>query len=318
MKIIRTILLFTITLLGAEQTFAAIVETQTQRLEAKITAQDEKSVTLTGETGNVLVIPRSKIVAIYDDAGNEVWRSGGTPESNTFKSGIPLSEQKPFFAANSIIIDFYVGTALGGFYSEEKKFMDALGIYVQYADGSTQFASNSFLSFGVGVNYQTYSSLRWSSLFSYVYRSTMLQTSVGDGQKYENKVLGSEVSSRMHALFWGKELHLYPGDGGSSFDFIGQIGYELGNYRPLATYNSLRTQLSPVPAQYIGVSSVFVHGPTARLGTGITFRGSNFQLRLQAYYQFAYTLASDQIWNAVSKGTALHDIYGGISLGYGW
>ena len=114
---------------------------------------------------------------------------------------------------------------------------------------------------------------------------------------------------------FGREVHFYPGDGGSSFDFIGQIGYEFGSYTPLASYNAASSQLS---VSKITLPDVTVHGPTARLGTGFTFRGTNWQLRLFGYYQIAYTFASDQIWTAVPKNTILHDVYGGVSVGYGF
>jgi len=297
---------------------AAIIVTKNNKLEAKITAEDEKSVTLTGVTGNVLVVPRDSILEIYDDNGKLVWQSTASTQSAAYKPGVPMSEQKPGFASHSILLDLYVGTAFGGFYSEEKRAMDSLGIYVRYSDGSIQSATNSYLSFGAGLSYQSYSSLRWSTLASYVYRSTLLRTTTGDGQKYKNETLASESATELHALFIGKEVHFYPGDGGSSFDIVGQVGYELGNYNPLKGYNALRTKLTPVPAQYIGPSNVFLHGPTARIGTGATFRGDVWQMRAHVYYQIAYTFASEQIWNAVSKNTILHDIYGALSFGYGW
>lgn len=303
-----------LSLLGVSAVNAAIVVTKTQKLEARITAQDEKSVTLTGETGNVLIVPRENILEIYDDKGELVWQEEGLKQRRLQ----PMAKQQPFFAPKSILLDLYISTSTGGFYSEEKKLMDSLGIYVSYSDGSIQTATNTFLGFGAGISYQSYENMRWSNLFSYMYRATMLRTSAGDGRTYENKSLASEVTTTLHTLLLGKEVHFYPSDGGSSFDLVGQVGYELGNYYPLATYSAARTQLSPVPPQYLGSTKILIHGPTARLGAGATFRGSNFQFRLHAYYQMAYLFTAEKIWTAVDKNVLVHDFYAAASVGYGW
>lgn len=93
-----------LSLLGVSAVNAAIVVTKTQKLEARITAQDEKSVTLTGETGNVLIVPRENILEIYDDKGELVWQEEGLKQRRLQ----PMAKQQPFFAPKSILLDLYI------------------------------------------------------------------------------------------------------------------------------------------------------------------------------------------------------------------
>lgn len=295
---------------------AATVVTAKERLNGTITAQDEKVVTLKREKDQIKV-DREQIVQIFDDNGELVYQSPalikaiGAPDSPT-KDAAP---EKPL--EHSIIIDGIVGGVTGGFYSEETKLVDALGIYKQYSDGSRQQAKNSLTTVGFGINYQNANSARWATLFTYVFRSTVHSIYTGDGQKYNREELSSKTLTTRHALLLGKELRFYPSEGLSSIDFIGQVGYEYGNYAPLATYIDYRTKLTPVPAPYIGSTSVTIHGPTARLGGGITFRFSPaWQMRLLGFYQGTYSMASEKIWNAVEKNTFIHDFYGIVSVGY--
>lgn len=314
----RLSILLILGIFAAPLAHAATVVTQKEKITGTIVSQSEAIIMIKQADGKPIAIQRKNVLQILDDKGELVWQAGqpaAAPQPATAaKPGEPLLN----FAAKSVILDFFVGTSLGGFYSEENRFIDALGIYMAYADGSRQSANTGMLQFGLGVNYQSYDSARWSWLFSYLYRSTQQNIRVGDGKKYENKTLADSVVTTFHGLMFGREVHFYPGDGGSSFDFTGQVGYEFGNYAPLASYNSVRTQLSPVPPLFNVPGSVTVHGPTARIGTGFTFRGTNWQLKLFGYYQIAYTFASEQIWTAVPKNTVLHDVYGGVAVGYGF
>jgi len=294
---------------------AATVVTQKEKITGTIVSQSEALLTVRQTDGKPVIVQRKDVLQIFDDRGELVWQVGqptAAPQpANAAKSGEPLLN----FAAKSLILDFMLGTSSGGFYTEENRVINSLGIYLQYADGSRQNANVSMFQLGVGVNYQSYDSARWSWLFSYLYRSTQQNITAGDGQKYERKTLADAVATKFHGLMFGREVHFYPGDGGSSFDFTGQIGYEFGSYTPLASYNAAAPQLS---VSKIALNDVTVHGPTARLGAGFTFRGSNWQLRLFGYYQVAYTFASEKVWIAVDKNVVLHDVYAGVSVGYGF
>lgn len=300
------------------QLYADIIVTDKERFSGKITSFNKGSVTMRTDEAREIAISSKRILQIYDAKGVLVWQKGEQDkESKKAEDLTPLDEKLPAYANNAIIFDFYVGATSGGFYTEEDSAIDSLGIYGKYSDGSTQAAKTGMLSLGGGVSYQWFSSLRWSSMISYVYRSTSQSVSTGDGEKYEKKTLANAVISERHAILFGKEAHFYAENEFSSWDLIGQIGYEFGKYKPLAGYNALRTQFSTL-VKYSTPTDVSLHGPTARLGGGLSFRGSNWQLRLLAYYQLTYSFASEQIWRAVSKETFLHDIYGGMSLGFGW
>lgn len=307
--------------LGAILTFhslgAATVVTSQERLMGSIISQDEKFLTLRQENKVETKIPREKILQVFDDKGDLVWQATLPQEVRPeTKAKLPMDERQPAFARKSILLDFYIGTAFGGFHTEEKRLIDSLGIYVSYSDGSTQTASAKLLALGGGASYQWYSSLRWSSLVSYIFRSTAQSVSAGDGDKYERKSFANATITTRHALMFGKELHFYPGAEMSSWDLVGQLGYEFGSYKPLAAYNDLTAQFPVLPK--LNYTDVLIHGPTARLGTGYTLRETNWQLRLMVFYQITYSFASEQIWVAVPKNTALHDFYGNISVGYGW
>lgn len=317
MKQLTLMLILTLSVTGAAN--AATIVTQNETINGTILSQSEALVTIRKADGQPVIIARKDIRQILDDNGVQVWQAG-QPVQAAATAQPPKAGGEPLlnFAAKSVVIDFFAGAAFGGFYSEENRFIDAHNIYVLYSDGSRQNAKTSMFQVGLGVNFQSYSSARWSWLFSYVFRSTQQNIRTGDGSKYESKTLASSVATTFHALMFGRELHFYPGDGGSSIDLAAQLGYEFGKYAPLASYNEVRTKLTPVPQLYDIATSVAVHGPTARLGTGITFRGTNWQLRLFGYYQIAYTFAAERIWAAVEKNTLVHDIYGGVSVGYGF
>lgn len=314
-----TILSFFLTpLVLCAQIYATTIVTKKERIFGEIVSQDTQSVTVRTAAARDVKIPFEDVLQIFNDKGDLVWQSSlPTVEKKRAAPPAPLSERKPEFANRAIILDFYVGTALGGFYTEENRAIDSLGIYTQYSDGSQQAAKTSMLTLGGGINYQWFSSLRWSNLLTYAFRSTSQTVSSGDNEKYEKKSFANATMTNRHSLLFGKELHFYPGKEESSWDFIGQIGYEFGEYKPLAGYNELRGQF-PVLPRYAIPASVFVHGPTARVGTGFTFRGTYWQFRLLGFYQITYSFAAEQIWNAVPKNTVLHDLYAGASLGYGW
>lgn len=296
---------------------AATVVTQKEKITGTIVSQSEALLTVRQTDGKPVIVQRKDVLQIFDDKGELVWQAGQSAAAAKPAAAGKPGEPQLNFAAKSIIIDFFLGTSLGGFYTEENRQIDSLGIYYTYADGSRQNATTGMFQLGLGANFQSYTSARWSWLFSYLFRSTQQNVSVGGGSQYQSQTLASSTITTFHALMLGREIHFYPGDGGSSFDFTGQIGYEFGNYTPLASYNALAGQLSPPIAQ-INLAGVTVHGPTARIGTGFTFRGSNWQLRLFGYYQIAYTFASDRIWKAVDKNAVLHDLYGGVAVGYGF
>ena len=297
---------------------AATVVTAKERMTGTITAQNEKTVTLRGAAGEIK-IPREQIVQIFDDNGELVWTSDSGIDANT-----PTQKNQiqgvPAFTQRNIIVDFGIGTAWGAFYKSENDILDG-NIYVDYSDGTRQTAAMSMFTFAGGLNYQVYSTPRWSTLFSYFYRTTQQRATAGDGKKYKfENVIDTQISS-LHAILMGKELHLYLGEGGSSFDFVGQIGYEAGSYYPLAGYNQARATLAGGAAaiQFSKPASVFLHGPTARIGSGVTFRLSEaWQFRIHGYYQIAYTFASEQIWSDTPKNVATHDVYLLMSLGYGF
>ncbi|AFM11308.1 hypothetical protein [Turneriella parva] len=307
--------LLSIFLVACTATHAATVVTAKERIEGTILAQDDKTVTIKRAKGEKK-IARDQIVQIFDDNGELVWVSPALKGPETTQTAeATATAEKPL--THSIIIDGIVGSSSGGFYSEEEKFVDALGIYKVYSDGSRQQAKQTMMSVGFGINYQYAGSARWATLFTYMFRSTSHSIYTGDGQKYNREELSSQTITNRHTALIGKELRFYPADGLSTIDLIGQIGYEFGNYRPLATYVDYRTKLTPVPVAYPGPTDITVQGPTARLGGGVTFRFSpTWQMRLLAFYQGTYSMASEKIWNAVDKNVFIHDFYGVFSVGY--
>ncbi|GAB4425125.1 MAG: hypothetical protein OHK0011_06150 [Turneriella sp.] len=297
------------------QLFAATVVTSNERIAGTITAKSKTSVTIKMEDGQERTIDRDRIVQIFDDNGELVYASPALmPDQKKAPEQGEQAQEKPL--DNALIIDGLVGGIYGGFYNKERDFSDG-SIRVEFSDGTTQYSKSTLTSFGFGLNYQKASSARWTTLYTYTFRSVIHSVYAGDDQKYKREDISTQMVSSRHALLIGKEARFYPTQGLSSIDIIGQVGYELGNYYPLATYNDYRTKLTPTPALYTGPGSVMIHGPTARIGSGISFRFSPaWQMRLLAFYQIAYSMASDQIWNAVEKNVLTHDLYGMVSFGY--
>ncbi len=307
--------LLAVLLIPAFSIEAAMVVTAKERIVCTIISQDDKSLTLRLENQREMKIARDKVLQIFDDAGDLTWQGALPPEELRPE---PVEQRPPSFAKRSVLLDFYLGSAFGGLYADENKLVDDLKIYTQYSDGSVQYAKSSMLSLGGGISYQNFDSDRWSTLISYLYKTTSQSVTIGENASYEKSSLANLVVTRRHALFYGKEAHFYPASDVSSLDIIGQIGYELGSYAPLTTYNSYRTMLTPMPAAYTGAASIIIHGPTARLGTGVTLRGENWQFRLLGFYQLTtlFLAATTPLTN--SQSTIVHDLYGGVSLGYGW
>lgn len=299
----------------APQLFAATVVTSNERIAGTITEQSKLSVSVRMEDGNIRKIERERVVQIFDDNGELVYASPALmpDQKKAPEQGAPVPEK---LLDNALIIDGLVGGIYGGFYNKERDNSDG-SISVKFSDGTTQYSKSTLTSFGFGLNYQKASSARWTTLYTYTFRSVVHSVYAGDGQKYKYEDISTKTVSSRHALLIGKEARFYPTQGISSIDIIGQVGYEFGNYYPLATYNDYRTKLSPAPALYTVPGSVMIHGPTARIGSGISFRFSPaWQMRLLAFYQIAYSMASDQIWIAVEKNVLTHDLYGVVSFGY--
>lgn len=301
---------------------AATVVTTSERIAGTIIEQTDEQVTLKTSDGKLRKIDRRKeIQQVFDDQGQLVWQSPAIAKpvsQNTTSSYAKI----PPFAKKAIIADIGIGTAGGGFYDEEKRLLDALGIYAKYSDGTIQNAETSLMTITLGLHYQWYDTPRWSSLLSYVYRTASQRSTTGDGNKYKSETIVNEQLTALHSLLYGKEVHFYLGSGTSSFDLVGQVGYEAGQYFPLAGYNSARRLPSangvPLPV-FSTPASLFIHGPTGRAGLGFTLRSDErLQFGLRGYYQIAYTFTSEQIWVAVPKNTVVQDIYAVLYLGVGF
>jgi len=307
--------IFLLLALIVPQLYAATVVTSNERIAGTITARSKTSVSIKTEDGTVRTIERDRVVQIFDDNGDLVYTSPAlVAEPKEGPQQGEVAPEKPL--DNALIADGLAGGVYGGFYNKERDLSDGT-ISVTYSDGSTQVSQSTLTSVGFGLNYQRASSARWTTLYTYTFRSVINSVYAGDGKKYENEDISTKAISSRHSLLIGKEARFYPTQGLSSIDIIGQVGYEFGGYYPLATYNDYRTKLSPVPPAYMGPGSVMLHGPTARLGSGISFRISPaWQMRLLAFYQIAYSMAAEQIWTAVDKNVLTHDIYGVVSFGY--
>ncbi len=239
-------------------------------------------------------------------------------------------EAKSNFPQNNIILEFGIGTAIGGIYTRENQYTNALGVSTAVPNGSQQSADATIFTLVFGINYQAYESERWSTLLSYLYRSQLQRINAGKtsycGQYCTDtsnfKHISDSLIVSLHTLLIGKEIHLYPGSGFSSFDLLGQVGYDLGSYYPYAGYNSLisalgapngQTQITTAP------TSVFVHGPTARVGVGMTGRfWYSWQFRFNLYYQLTYLFSNAEVWPDIGRNSFVHDIHLTVSIGYGF
>lgn len=295
---------------------AATVVTQKERIQGTIVAEDEKSLTVRGESKSEIRIQRSVILQIFDDRGDLVWQANLPPEE---KRTEPVTEKKAITRLpHTITFDFYLGGVTGGIYTDENRFVDDLRISMQYNDGSTQYAQSSMSALGVGATYRHVNTQRLATLISYAYRATSQSVYIGDGKNYERNTLSSLVLTRLHGLYYGKEANFYPFSETFSLDILSQIGYTLGSYAPLTTYSDYRTQLTPLPAAYTGMQTATVHGPTARAAAGASFYSGHWQFRLLAYYQITALFLPERTVLTNSTSSIVHDFYGGLSLGYAW
>lgn len=214
-------------LIFASAVSAATIVTSNERIAGTITDKTQASVTIKTEDGTSRTIERDRIVQIFDDKGELVYASPTLlPAARKDETPAAATQEKPL--ENAVLIDGLVGGVYGGFYNKERDLSDG-SISVKFSDGSTQNSQSTLTTFGVGLSYQNNSSARWANLFSYVFRSTVHSVFAGDNQKYKREDISTQSVSSRHALLLGKEARFYPGEGLSSIDFVGQIGYEYGN-----------------------------------------------------------------------------------------
>ena len=295
---------------------AATVVTHQERIQGTIVAEDEKNLTLRRENKTEIRIPRTMILQVFDDQGELAWQANLPPEE---KRTEVVPEKKAINRLpHAVSCDFYLGGATGGIYTDENRFVDDLRISTQYNDGSTQYAQSSMSALGVGATYRHINTERFATLISYAFRATSQSVYIGDGKNYERNTLSSLALTRLHNLYYGKEANFYPFSETFSLDILGQIGYTLGSYAPLVTYNDYRTQLTPLPGAYTGIQTATVHGPTARAAAGASFYSGHWQFRLLAYYQISALFLPERTILTNSTSGIVHDFYGGLSLGYGW
>lgn len=299
---------------------AAMVVTRTERVNGTIVTNSDSGVTLKLDEGGNKTIPRAQILQLFDDEGELLWQAD-LPKQE-YAPVAPRNDARPASSRRAILANFMIGGVAGGYYREENRFIEAMGISATYNDGSQQGAQTSTLSIGGGVDYQWYATQRWSSLISYFYRQTKQTVFTGDGRSYDKITLAEERLTETHTLMYGREMHFYPGNEDVSLDLIAQAGYQLGSYNALATYRTLYAVLTPRPAQYTGGTDILFHGPTARFGAGISFYGSSWTFRLAGFYQAAaafnagnvnFTSGAASI--ATSTVNLLNDFYATVAIG---
>lgn len=306
---------------SAAQIHAAMVVTRSERLSGTIVSQNESGVTLKLDEGGTKTIPRAQMLQLFDDDGEILWQAElpkqEYPAVTTAKESRPVSSKRTVFG------NFMIGGVASGYYREENRLIEAMNITATYSDGSAQSAQTSTLSMGGGADYQWYATSRTSSLISYFYRSATQTVFTGDGRNYQKITLAEERVTAIHTLMYGRELHFYPANDEVSLDIIAQAGYQVGSYNALATYRSMYGLLTPRPALYTGASDIFFHGPTARVGAGISFHGASWVFRLNGYYQAAAAFNADKVdfvsgttqiasTNAVNL---LQDFYANVAIG---
>lgn len=300
---------------------AAMVVTRTERLSGNIEKNTDAGVTLRLDEGGTKTIMRAQILQVFDDEGEILWQADlpkqEYPAQTAAKASAPLSSKRTVFG------NFMIGGVASGYYREENRLVDAMNITATYSDSSKQSAQTSILSMGGGVDYQWFSTSRMSSMVSYFYRSATQTVFTGDGRNYQKITLAEERVTAIHTLMYGREMHFYPANDDVSFDLTAQAGYQLGSYSALATYRSMSGALTPPPPLYTGPSDVFFHGPTGRIGGGISFHGTGWTFRLGGYYQVAAAFNSDKV-NFVSGTTTiastdavnlLQDFYALVAIG---
>ena len=299
---------------------AAMVVTRTERLTGTIVSQTDGGVTLRSEEGGTKAIPRAQILQVFDDEGELLWQADLPRQEYPAPTG--GKESRPASSKRALFAHFLIGGVASGYYRAENQLIEGMNIVATYSDGSSQSAQASVLSMGGGVDYQWYATSRASSLVSYFYRSATQTVYTGDGRNYQKITLAEERLTAIHALMYGRELHFYPANEDVSFDLVAQAGYQVGSYNALATYRSLYGVLSPRPTLYAGVTDIFFHGPTARVGASISFHGASWVFRLGGYYQAAAAFNADRI-NFASGSAAiatsavnlLQDFYANVAIG---
>ena len=306
---------------SAAQIHAAMVVTRSERLSGIIVSQNDSGVTLKPEDGATKIIPRAQILQVFDDDGEILWQAElpkqEYPATTATKDSRPASSKRTVFG------NFMIGGVASGYYREENRLIEAMNITATYSDGSAQSAQTSTLSMGGGLDYQWYATSRMSSMVSYFYRAATQTVFTGDGRNYQKITLAEERVTAIHALMYGREMHFYPANDEVSLDLIAQAGYQVGSYNALATYRSMYALLTPRPALYTGASDIFFHGPTARVGAGISFHGTGWVFRLNGYYQAAAAFNADKV-DFVSGTTTiastnavnlLQDFYASVAIG---
>jgi len=307
-------LLYTI-LLAAPALSAALVVTPHEHIEGKlreVTGDAVHFVTLGGEERTFL---KKDILQVFDDEGRLVWQ-GKLPEVEHIKSA-EARQSGHTVARHTLWVNFSFGGAASGVYKQENDFVDAQKIYATYADGSTQYAASSMLALGFGADYAYAYSPEHSNLFSYTY-SSLRQTVALGSNGYSQITLGSEILTRMHSLFIGKEFHYYPSAEEATLDFIAQLGYSAGAYYPQATYRDYQAALVPTPTAYAGPDAAFIHGPTARVGGGMTIHSGALAFKLAVFYQFSWLFSAYQPWGALDTSFPAQNYYATASIGYGF
>ncbi len=289
----RLLFILVSVILSATATHAAMVVTRSERLSGTIVSNDDLGVTLKLDEGGTKMIPRTQILQLFDDEGEILWQAE-LPKVE-YPPVTAAKESRPASSRRTVFGNFMIGGVASGYYREENRLIDAMSITATYSDGAQQTAQASILSMGGGVDYQWYTNSRISSLVSYFYRSATQTVFTGDGRNYQKITLAEERVTAIHTLMYGREMHFYPANDEVSLDIIAQAGYQIGSYNALATYRSLYGMLTPRPVLYTGASDILFHGPTARVGAGISFHGTGWIFRLNGYYQAAAAFNSDKV-----------------------
>ena len=310
-----------ICLLLSSAAHAAMVVTRSERLSGTIVTNNDSGVTLRLDEGGTKIIPRAQILQVFDDDGEILWQ-GELPKQE-YPAATSGKNFRPASSKRTVYGNFMIGGVASGYYREENRLIEAMNITATYSDGSAQSAQTSTLSMGGGVDYQWYATSRTSSLVSYFYRSATQTVFTGDGRSYQKITLAEERVTAIHALMYGREMHFYPASDDISLDIVAQAGYQAGSYNALPTYRSMYAILTPRPVLYTGASDIFFHGPTARVGAGISFHGTGWVFRLNGYFQAAAAFNSDKVdfVSATTKiaGTnavnLLQDFYALVAIG---
>lgn len=306
---------FVLLLFAAPALSAALVVTPREHIEGTLREVSGDAVQFVALDGKERTFLKKDILQVFDDDGKLIWQ-GALPEVEHIKSAEPLAVNHRFIR-HSLWLNFSFGGAASGIYKQENDFVDAQKIYATYADGSTQYAASSMLALGFGVDYAYAYSPQHSNLFSYSYSSLKQSVSLGSNG-YPQFSLGNEVLTRIHSVFFGKEFHYYPSAEEATLDLIAQLGYSVGAYYPQATYRDYQAALIPTPPAYTGPDATLLHGPTARVGGGMTIHGGALAFKLAAFYQFSWLFSAYQPWGNLAASFPVQNYYATASVGYGF